>query len=61
MGTADAIALRSARRCGRHVRPSDTSRRTPPVTAFTDGGGEEGGVASAGLADGQLFHGLPAR
>ena len=56
MGTADAIALRSARRCGRHVRPSDTSRRTPPVTAFTDGAGK-GGVASAGLADGQLFMG----
>ena len=33
----------------------------PPVTALTDGGGVEGGMASAGLADGQLFHGLPAR
>ena len=39
------------RRAERHIQTN------PPVTAFTDGGGEEGGVASAGLADGQLFMG----
>ena len=45
-------------RCGSHVRRAERHIQTnPPVTAFTDGGGKEGGVASAGLADGQLFMG----
>ena len=59
MGTADAIASRSARevRQPRAARAERHIQTNPPVTAFTDGGGKEGGVASAGLADGQLFMG----
>jgi hypothetical protein len=61
-GRRDRIAIgQGVRQARAAVGRRDTSRQTPPVTARTDGGGEEGGVASAGLADGQLFHGLPAR
>ena len=61
MGTADTIASRSAREVQCAMQQRARQRQTPPVTARTDGGGEEGGVASAGLADGQFFYGLPAR
>ena len=53
----DRIAIGRRRRRAVWAALPHTSRQTPPVPARTDGGGEEGGVASAGLADGQLFMG----
>ena len=62
MGTADVIASRSAwevrqpRAAGRATHPDKPASDCIHCT-FTDGGGKDGGAASAGLADGQLFMG----
>ena len=60
MGTADAIASRSADEGGAPYGPLST-HPDKPASDCTHCRGGEGGMASAGLADGQLFHGLPAR
>ena len=48
----------SSVRGGREGRVASADA-TPPVTALTGGGGRTSGASA--LADGQLFHGLPAR